>query len=111
MKNLVTASRLKIGAVGLAGLVAGGVLAGTLSATAANNDSSTPEATAPDGGSGRFMGEPGDPSQPMRDDEEQLGPGGFGGPGGHPGDHHGHGMPGGQPPTGWDDELEGGDTT
>lgn len=170
MKNLVTASRLKIGAVGIAGLVAGGVLAGTLSATAANTDSGTPQTTAPDDFGGRHMGEPGDPSQPQRDDEElladdiaakvkaaalaeypgatvvriesdsdgvyeahltkadgtpvtvevdksfeitgeeQLGHGGFGGPGDHHEDHHGHGMPG-QPPTGWEDEPEGGDTT
>lgn len=136
---------LKIGAVGVAGLVAGGVLVGTLSANAEDTATGTPEVNR-------------DLSQPQRSDEElladdvagkvkgaalaeypgatvvriesdsdgvyeahltkadgtpvtvevnksfevtgeeQLGPGG----------PHGHGMPGGPPPAGWDDEHEGG---
>lgn len=86
---------LKIGAVGVAGLIAGGVLAGTLSANAENTATGTPEANR-------------DLSQPQRSDEEQFGPGepdGLGEPGGP----HGHGRPGGPPSAGWDDEHEGGD--
>lgn len=138
---------LKIGAVGVAGLVAGGVLAGTLSAGAEDTATGTPEAN-------RDLSRPRSDEELLADDvaakvkeaalaehpgatvvrietdsdgvyeahltkadgqpvtvevnksfevtgEEQLGPGGPGGP-------HGHGMPGGPPPTGWDDEHEGG---
>ncbi len=50
---------LKIGTVGVAGLVAGGVLAGTLSANAEDTATGTPEANR-------------DLSQPQRSDEELL---------------------------------------
>ncbi len=58
------------------GLVAGGILAGTLTATAATDDetgSSTPSTSREDDGYGRSgpRGN-GDPSQPQRDDEELL---------------------------------------
>lgn len=153
---------LKIGAVGLAGLVAGGVVAGTVSANAEDTAAGTSEAPAPGRGvAGPPMGAR-DLSQPQRSDEELLAdditakvkgaalaeyPGAtvvriesdsdgvyeahlakadgspvtvevdksfevtgeeqFG-----PGGPHGHGMPGGPPRAGWEDEHEeGGNNT
>ena len=140
---------LKIGAVGVAGLVAGGVLVGTLSANAEDTATGTPEVNR-------------DLSQPQRSDEELLAddvaakvkeaalaeyPGAtvvriesdsdgvyeahlttadgapvtvevnksFEATGeeqfhpGEPGEPHGHGVPGGPPASGWDDEHEGGE--
>jgi hypothetical protein len=55
-------------AVGAAGVVAGGVLAGTLSANAADDASGT----ATDGDHGQFGNGNTDPSKPMRSDEKLL---------------------------------------